>query len=91
MSCALTCIYVRFCRSTVAIENIFEIAENVADMQRTHICTQYILYLLNICFNVFLKTVILLQIRVHRFDSGTRLHNILRFFSKMGQPKQDIV
>ena len=24
MSCALTCIYIRFCRSTVAIENIFE-------------------------------------------------------------------
>ena len=73
MSCALTCIYMRFCGSTVAIANILEIAENVADMQRTHKCTQYILNQLTLCFNVFLKTVVLLQIRVHRFDSGTRL------------------
>ena len=77
MSCELTCIYMRFCGSTVAIENILEIAKNVADMQRTHRCTHRIFYPLTICFKVILTTVILLQIRVHQFDSGTRLHNIL--------------
>ena len=75
MSCALTCIYMRFCGSKVAIENIFEIAENVVDMQRTHKCTQYVFYLLTLCFNIILEAVILLQIRVHWFDSGTRLQN----------------
>ena len=75
MSCALTFIYMRFCGSTVVIENILKIVKNVVDMQRTQKCTQFFFYQLTICFNVFLKNVILLQIRVHRFDSGTRLQN----------------
>ena len=60
MSCELTCIYMRFCGSTFVIENILEIDESVADMQRTHKCKQYIFNQLTICFNVLLKTVILL-------------------------------
>ena len=32
-----------------------------------------------------------MQIRVHRFDSGTRLHNILCISPKRGHPKRDIV
>jgi len=32
-----------------------------------------------------------LQIRVHRFDSGTRLHNILCISLKKCHPKQDVV
>ena len=32
-----------------------------------------------------------LQIRVHRFDSGTRLHNILCISPKIHHLKQDVV
>ena len=35
--------------------------------------------------------VSLLQIRVHRFDSGTRLHNILCITPKKRHLKQDVV
>jgi hypothetical protein len=75
MSFALTSIYMRFCGSTVAIENILKIVKNVVDMQRTQKCTHHDFHQLKACFYVLLKTVNLLQIRVHRFDPGTRLQN----------------
>ena len=60
MSCALTCIYVDFCSAADAIENILEIAKNVADIQRTQIRAQYIFYLITLCFNILSKVVILI-------------------------------
>jgi hypothetical protein len=40
---------------------------------------------------MILITIYPLQIRVDRFDSGTRLHNILCIFPKIRHLKQDIV
>ena len=51
MSFALTSIYMRFCGSTVAIENTLKIVKNVVDMQRTH----HGFHQLKACFYALLK------------------------------------